>query len=244
MHRFFLPPDQIRGDTAHILGGDFSHLTRVLRARVGETVILLDNAGNAFQAVVVTLGKAEAVARIICQVEAPAEPAVFLTVAQALAKGDKLEQVIQHGTEIGAGAFVPVRAERCVAAIAAGRAAERGARWSQIAKGAAEQCGRARIPEIAEPLSFTALLSQTAGDAPGLLLHLADDAVPLRTWLAGLPAPPARLLLAVGPEGGWSPAEVSAARAANWSLVSLGRRVLRTETAALVALSQILYALE
>ncbi|HZT42133.1 MAG TPA: RsmE family RNA methyltransferase [Chthonomonadaceae bacterium] len=245
MHRFFLPPDQICGDTACILGGDHLHLTRVLRARVGDGLILLDNAGNAFQAVLVTLGKAEATARIECRLGLPAEPGIFLTVAQALGKGDKFEQVIQHGTEIGASGFLPVRAERCVADIPAGKVGERVARWRLVAKGAAEQSGRARIPEIAEPLSFTTLLQQVvAGDSLALLLHPSEDAVPLRTLLDGLPAPPARLLLAVGPEGGWSPAEVSAARAANLRPVSLGRRVLRTETAALVALSQILYAFE
>lgn len=245
MHRCFLLPDQICDDTARITGGDFIHLTRVLRVRAGESLILLDNAGNAFQAVLVTLGKAEATARIECRVNLPAEPKVFLTVAQALGKGDKFEQVIQHGTEVGAGVFLPVRAERCVADIPAARVAERMARWRLIAKGAAEQSERGRIPEIAEPMSFPALLQQVAaGDAPGLLLHPADEAVPLRALLDRLPAPPARLLLAVGPEGGWSPAEVSAARAANLTPVSLGRRVLRTETAALVALSQILYAFD
>jgi 16S rRNA (uracil1498-N3)-methyltransferase len=245
MHRFFLPPDQIEGDIARIVGGDHLHLTRVLRARIGESLILLDNAGNAFQAVLVTLDKAETTARITCRVDLPAEPNVFVTVAQALGKGDKFEQVIQHGTEAGAGAFVPVRAERCVMELPAARVADRLARWRLVAKGAAEQSGRARIPEIAAPLSFAVLLQQAAvGDTPGLLLHPSDEAVPLRALLDGLPAPPARLLLAVGPEGGWSPAEVSAARAANLRPVSLGMRILRTETAALVALSQILYAFE
>src|SRR5690242_17508788 len=127
-YRLFLPANQISGDTATILGSDHLHLTRVLRARQGESVLLLDNAGNAFQAVLVTIGKTETRAHIEARVDAPPEPPVHLTVAQALGKGDKFEQVVQHGTEVGASAFVPVRAERCVADVPAARVAERVAR--------------------------------------------------------------------------------------------------------------------
>jgi 16S rRNA (uracil1498-N3)-methyltransferase len=243
MHRLFLPPEQFSGETATIVGSDHLHLARVLRARTGDTVTLLDNRGNAFQAVLVTIGKAETTARIEGRIELPPEPPVAITVAQALGKGDKFEQVVQHGTEAGASAFVPVRAERCVADIPAGKIAERVARWQQIAKGAAEQSGRARIPEVAAPMTFAELLRE-AERQPALLLHPTEEAMPLAAFLRGLTERPSALLLAVGPEGGWSPAEVSAARAANLVPVRIGPRILRTETAALVALSQILYEFE
>jgi 16S rRNA (uracil1498-N3)-methyltransferase len=244
MLRLFLPIAQFAGDTVSILGADHTHLVRVLRARPGAVITLLDNRGNAFRAVLVSIDKAETQARIEARIPTPPEPAVFITVAQALGKGDKFEQVIQHGTEAGASAFVPVRAERCVVEFPQARAAERIARWRQIARGAAEQSGRARIAEVEAPLRLEELLERATGPEDlGLFLHPGEETVPLRAAL-GRPDRPSRLWLAIGPEGGWSPKEVASARQANWVPVTLGARILRTETAALVAISQILYALE
>jgi 16S rRNA (uracil1498-N3)-methyltransferase len=242
MQRLFLPPEQFSGDMALISGPDHVHLARVLRCRPGDPVVLLDNAGNAFQAALVTIGKTETTARLEARLEPPPEPPVFIAVAQAFGKGDRFAQVLQHGTEVGASAFLPVRAERCVVDVPAAKMADRRARWSQIAKGAAEQSGRARIPDVSLPIPFAELL-RTATETDTLLLFLHPDAsaMPLRTALRSLPEPPKRLILAVGPEGGWSPAEVSAARTANRECIALGAHVLRTETAALVAISQILY---
>jgi 16S rRNA (uracil1498-N3)-methyltransferase len=244
MRHLFLPAEQIAGDTARILGADHLHLARVLRARPGESVILLDNAGNAYRATLVSVDKTETVARIEGQEATQPEPCVEITVAQALGKGDKFEQVLQHGTEVGTSAFLAVRAERSVVDIPAGRVAERVARWRQIAKGAAEQSGRTRIASVSVPLTSAEMLRHAADHAiPALLLHTTPDATPLHTALSRRERPQ-RLLIAVGPEGGWSPAEVLAARASNVEVVTLGTRVLRTETAALVAVSQILYHYE
>ncbi len=244
MIRLFLPPEQIVGDTVTIRDNDNLHLTRVLRARPGETLLALDGRGNAFRAVLVSVDRRETTARIEEAVAMPPEPHVFLTVGQALGKGDKFEQVIQHGTEAGASAFVPVRAERSVADVPAAKVTERVARWQQIAKGAAEQSGRSRIAGVSPPQTLPELLRTAANDGPVLLLHTQREALSLRTVLEEFVAPPGRLLLLVGPEGGWSPAEVGQAQEAGARVVGLGPRILRTETAALVAISQILYATE
>jgi 16S rRNA (uracil1498-N3)-methyltransferase len=246
MPRLFLLPEQFSGDMALISGPDHLHLARVLRCRPGDKVILLDNAGNAFQAVLVTIGKTQTEAAIQGRLgDMPSEPPVFITVAQALGKGDRFEQVLQHGTEVGASAFLPLRTARCVVDVPAARMAERVGRWRQIVRGAAEQSGRTRLPEVFAPIPFAELLRRaTQTEALTLLLHPDTSAMPLRTVLRALPEPPKRLILAVGPEGGWSPAEVSAARTANVKSIAIGAYVLRTETAALVAISQILYELE
>lgn len=242
MQHIFLLPDQITAGRARIVGSDHLHLARVLRARPGDKVILLDNRGNGYRSRLVSVGKDLTEAEIETQVDLPPEPPIYITVAQALGKGDKFEQVIQHGTECGASAFLPVHAERCVVEVSAAKLPDRLARWQQIAKGAAEQSGRARIAEIRVPVTFAELLRDAeANDTPLLVLH-TEDSVPMHHFLSqhsGL----TRLILAVGPEGGWSRTEVTAAREAKASLVSLGLRTLRTETAALVALSQILYTL-
>ncbi len=244
MIRLFLPPEQIAGETASIRDNDHLHLTRVLRARPGDAVLVLDGRGNAFQARLVSVEKHETRAEIECAVTLPPEPPVFLTVGQALGKGDKFEQVIQHGTEAGASAFVPVRAERSVVDIPSAKVTDRVNRWRQIAKGAAEQSGRSRIPEVSAPQTVQELLRTAANDTQALMLHTGDETVRLRTTLEAWSVPPARLLLLVGPEGGWSPTEVAQARAGGALLIGLGPRILRTETAALVAISQILYSTE
>lgn len=242
MHRVFVAPAQIVDGQAFLSGSDHRHIARVLRAQPGDEIVVLDGRGNAYRAFLVSIGKSETAARLAGSIEPPPEPQVAITVGQALGKADKFEQVVQHGVEAGACAFVALRARRCVADLPAGRAADRLARWGQIAKGAAEQSGRAYVPTVSGPLRLDAWMAQAQESGwPGILLHPGLESVPLHAALERLGEPPERLLLAVGPEGGWDPTEVSAARAANLTAVTLGPRILRTETAALVAISQILY---
>jgi 16S rRNA (uracil1498-N3)-methyltransferase len=239
MHRLFLSPEQFAETTARISGQDHLHLARVLRMRPGDRLILLDNAGRAFEAVLETIEKKETLARLENPVVLASEPPIILTVGQALGKGDKFEQVVQRGVEVGASRFVPLLSERCVSEIPAAKVADRLERWRSIAKGAAEQSGRLLIPHVAPPSAFQSWIQEQT--KPTLLLHPAEDAAPLYAILSQWKTPPPALTVLVGPEGGWSPAEVSLARAANSMPATLGARVLRTENAALVALSQILY---
>ena len=248
MQRIFLAPEQIQDGLAHIAGTDHQHLARVMRARVGESVIVLDGQGNAFRAELVTIGKSESAARIVNVAPVPPEPYIHLTILQALGKGDKFEQVVQHGTEAGASEFAPLRAERCVVDVPAAKAEEHRARWQQIAKSAAEQSGRGIIPTVRPLIDYSRLISSSAARERVtrhdlLILHTDASAMPLKRALQTMPIS-ALLNLAIGPEGGWSPAELKAAQEADIPLVSLGPRVLRTETAALVAISQILYHFE
>lgn len=252
MH-IFLPSDQFSSAAVHdtgtsiqvkIDGNDHHHLTKVMRGRVGDTVVVLDGRGNAFEATLVTIERHHTLAVLNREVELalPPEPPVHLTVAQALGKGDKFEAVIQHGTEVGASAFLPLLAERCVVDLPEARVPDRIARWHQIAKGAAEQSHRRLIPTILAPMRAKTLLM--AEQSATLLLHTDPSATPLHHALSSRMAStdqPPRLILAVGPEGGWSHTEVIEATRANIPIVSLGPHVLRTETAALVAISQILY---
>jgi 16S rRNA (uracil1498-N3)-methyltransferase len=250
MIRLFIAPEQIDNDVARIVDSDHLHLARVLRARPGQQIVLLDNRGNGFRAVLVAVDRAETIARIEGPITLPPEPSVRIIVAQALGKGDKFEQVIQHGAEVGASVFIPIRAERSVVDIPAAKVTERVARWRQIAKGAAEQSGRAVIPEVSAPVSLRELLRDAAADYVALL-HPSPAAIPLAAALQACDLRRERLsfMLAIGPEGGWSPAELAAIEVAGPEnarrmVVTLGNRILRTETAALVAISQILYHIE
>lgn len=248
VQRIFIPSDQFHEDlTARITEQDHIHLTRVMRARVGDSVVLLNMTTlRAYRASLIEIGKSETLAQIEEETVVPPEPPVWLTVAQSLGKGDRFEQVIQHGTEAGASHFFPISPERCVVDIPANRVTERVARWNQIAKSAAEQSGRSRIPWVRRPGDWREFVRRsTPANIPCLLLHPDPPAIPMRRVLNRFESGSVKALdLLIGPEGGWSPDEVEFARKNGCELVSLGPRILRMETAALVAISQILYHFE
>ena len=161
------------------------------------------------------------------------ERAATLLLAQALAKADKLELVIQKATELGAARIVPFAAERSVVKLDEERGEKKLARWRKIAEEAARQCGRADVPAIDAPLKFAELLALPGSlGARGVLLE-PTAAIPLSQAAADS----RELLLAIGPEGGFSPAEIDAAEARGFARANLGTRVLRTETAGLAALA-------
>ncbi len=233
-------------------GVDHNHLARVMRAKPGDEVIVLNNAGETAVATVERTEKSFTLLEIASivlpeSVGIAPEPTVQIVVAQALGKADKLETVIQHGAEAGATEFVPVRADRCVADLPTdpGRAAEKLLRWNQISKSAAEQACLLRIPKVQAPLPSRHLFSAFGPEGMlRLILHPGPAGEPLRHALETVSRAPASIVIAIGPEGGWSPAELETAAASGWRMITLGPRVLRTETAALVAISQITYRFE
>ncbi|HVK02876.1 MAG TPA: RsmE family RNA methyltransferase [Armatimonadaceae bacterium] len=242
--RFFVTPADIVGDSVLLPADAAHHARNVLRLRPGEAVLLHDGAGLGVRAELTELTPKAVRAAVTERFAVRTEPRVRVTVAQALPKtGEKVEQVLQHGTEVGAAGFLLFPAQRSVARLDARDKAERRVeRWRGIVRGAAEQSGRGLLPEVAWLPGADALASRLAAFDAVLVLHEAAS-VPLREALA---APEARdaasLCVVVGPEGGLAEGEVARFAEAGAAIVSLGPRVLRTETAALVALAQILYA--
>lgn len=234
MRNLILPEADLTAATLTIEGADQHHLVNVLRVRVGEELVVLDNRGGAVRAEITTVGKRSLTVQTLGAAEIPAEPLCRVTVAQALGKGDKFEQVIQHGTEIGAFAFLPLMTERTVVRLDVKEADGKRLRWQGIAKGAAEQSGRARIPAVLPVLTFRALVALFSEYDAVLLLHPGGLPLAARTLSA------ASVLLLVGPEGGFSPEEIAAAEQGRAYITALSPYVLRTETAALVALSCLL----
>ena len=253
--RFFIPQEQFQGDTATVCGADHLHLARVLRAKPGDAVELLDNLGGAFAGCVVSVERNQTQIRIGGNLPTRLEPATSIIVAQALGKADKFEQVVQHGTEVGASQFVPVLADRCVVNVRScsenDRITVRLDRWNQIAREAAQQCGRCRIPVVTPPIRSIDLFNRTEDAAHSdcgpnlrLLMHPNTRAASLRTVLGEVKVRLGSVTIAIGPEGGWTPSEVSAAQFSGWREVAVGPYILRTETAAIVAISRIMYGLE
>lgn len=205
------------------------YLSRVLRLREGEPVEVFDGLGELLCGLLVEGAEGRLLRLTAARAAAAAEGEVVL--AQALCKGEKLELVVQKATELGVDRIVPFAAERSVVKLSSERGAARAGRLRRVAQEAARQCGRASVPGIDEPIPFDALLALPEARG-GLLLDTDPGAPPL----GQLPLP-ARVLLAVGPEGGFSAAERARARAAGLVPASLGRRVLRTETCGLVAVA-------
>lgn len=230
MHRFFV--DDIRGDTVHFSQDQAHQLRRVLRHEPGDRVLVLDNVGYAYEVELTTLARQWATGEIREKRPAAGEPTVHLTLYQALLKRDNFEWVLQKGTELGVSRFVPVFTRHSViTAVKPNKLA----RWCRVLAEAAEQCERGLIPRLAEPVEWDAALAEM--DADLRLLPWADESVDisLAAALAGCEERPGRVALCIGPEGGWAPEEVDAGRAAGLQPVTLGPRILRAETAAIVA---------
>lgn len=241
MNRFFVDP-AVLVDGPILLDGGMAHqMARVLRLRPGDRVVLLDGSG---QEVVAELRQVRPHGVVACPVErrpGRPEPACAVTVYQGVLRPARFEWLLEKGTELGVVAFVPLLTERSVVRPEDGGKADR---WRRIVREAAEQCGRAVLPEVRPPARLTdaiggagglRLLCWEASEGPGLRMTLREAVA------AG--ARPAAVSLFMGPEGGFTEAEVEAAREAGAHVVSLGRRILRSETAGLAAAAAVLYEL-
>lgn len=241
MARLFVEPAAFGGEVVRLGDEDARYLTRVLRLGPGDRVTLFDGEGREAEATIeranrhgveLRVGERRATERV-------ARPTLTLVVG--LARGDKLDLVVQKATELGVHRVVPVATERAVLELDERRAESRRARWQKIAREAARQSGRADVPEIEAPTSFARAMA-TVGAALKLLFWEEARGNGLRGRLDGKEVP-ASIAVVVGPEGGLTAAEVEQARAAGFLVAGLGPRILRAETAALAALTIVNYAL-
>jgi 16S rRNA (uracil1498-N3)-methyltransferase len=243
MQRYFLRPEQFQGQIVTIEGDDAHHLQRVMRAEIGDEVICSNGTDREALVRITALDKSSVTGEVVEELPMTAEPAVKVWIAQSLPKGDKMEIVIQKGTEIGAARFLPFLSERTVVQYDAKKEAKRTERWQKIAKEAAEQAHRNRVPEIEAVLSWKQLLKQAEQVDAAWICYEKEDGKQLRTAIQEAFEADKRMnfLFAVGPEGGFTEQEIQQAEAAGFVSVSLGKRILRTETAAMVGLTCLLY---
>ncbi|MCC9079063.1 16S rRNA (uracil(1498)-N(3))-methyltransferase [Litorilinea aerophila] len=238
LHRFFLPDTPLEPGQPVDLTPIAHQLSRVLRARPGTRIVLLDGRGQEFLTEVRRLDPGEARGQILEVGPAAGEPRRPVILYQCTLKADKFEWILQKGVELGVTRFVPVIARRSVVRPAAA-VLKKYPRWQRIIQEAAEQSGRGCLPELAAPLSW----EEAVRTGEGLRLLPWEDATGHPGLLATLQrsgqAPPPAISLLVGPEGGLTPEEVALARSAGWQVISLGTRILRAETAALAAVAVI-----
>jgi 16S rRNA (uracil1498-N3)-methyltransferase len=241
--RFFVSPADLRDGVVTLPPDDARHARVVLRLRAGESVLVLDGTGAELDVALTDVGAERVAGQVTGSRPCPGEPRIRVTVAQALPKNaDKLEQVLQHGTEVGAAGFVVFGAARSVVRLEAHKLDKRLERWRAIVKGAAEQSRRGVLPSVAWAGDGLAGVATPDG---GVCLILHESATePLAAVLTDAAADAERFTVSVGPEGGFTDDEVAGFVARGGRAVSLGPRVLRTETAALVAVAQLLFARE
>jgi 16S rRNA (uracil1498-N3)-methyltransferase len=235
MARFFVPRHNIHVSRGSVRGQEFRHLSRVLRLAVGDAITIFDDAGSEHDAVIRFLGPEEAEFEILRSRETQRESPLDLTLAVSLTKGDKLDFVVEKATELGVCRLVPFAARYSVAKLEPDRAEKRLARWQRIAVSAAKQCGRTRVPQVLPLCEFGELVCQAWPNTLKLLLWERENRQSF--WDARDLGSQEAVLIAIGPEGGFSSQDAADAAAQGFTLVSLGRRILRAETAAVVAVS-------
>jgi 16S rRNA (uracil1498-N3)-methyltransferase len=241
-NRFFIPASGFQSDQVR-LGPEQAHqVCHVLRLRAGDTIVALDNNGTEYDVTLTAVCLPETTGRITGQRPACGEPRTELVLFQSLLAREKFEWVLQKGTEVGVAQFVPVLTER---SIARARLIEdrKLDRWRRIVTEAAEQSHRGRIPRIGQIVAFPEAIAQLARFDRRLIAAPLQETVALPKALQGAGGPEFSVALMIGPEGGFTAQEVALAGAEGAIPIRLGPRVLRTETAAVVAVALILHEL-
>ena len=222
------------GSEVDLPEGPATHLARVLRLGVGDGCVLFNGDGNDYAArIVATAGKRGLRVTIGSALAVDRESPLRLVLLQGIARGEKMDMILQKATELGVSAVLPLSSQRSEVKLDDSRAAKRLAHWQSVVVAACEQSGRAMVPTVAAPGALAAVLAGLTGGGTRLLLD--PDGTLSMPALTLEPATP--VLLAVGPEGGWSPLDREQLAAAGFQGLRLGPRVLRTETAGLAALA-------
>ena len=243
MYHFFVPIEQIGERTVCITGSDVKHISDVLRMRQGEEIMVLDGKGTQYHCRLSAFGDTVE-AEILDQSPVESELPVRITLFQGFPKQDKLEQIIQKSVELGVYRIVPVMTERTIVKLDAKKAAKRVVRYQEIALSAAKQAGRGIVPEVSDIVTFKQALEE-ARDLDTILIpyELAENMSATREILGQIKAG-SSVGIFIGPEGGFAVSEVERAREAGASPITLGKRILRTETAGPAILAMLNLLLE
>jgi 16S rRNA (uracil1498-N3)-methyltransferase len=239
--RFFVPPGSLRARNV-TLGTDLAHrLGRVLRLKRGDRVVLSEGGVREYEVQLTGVSPFAITGVVVAEREAQPEPEVALLLYQSLIRANRFDLVLEKGTEIGVSRFVPVVAARSQVQGNGEPAGARGERWRRIVVEAAEQTGRGRPPRIEASIPFEEAVRQARGVK--IMPYEGERSLSLSAYLRGLTLRPKTVSLFIGPEGGFEDGEVELARESGAEIVSLGPRILRAETAAIVASALALEAL-
>jgi 16S rRNA (uracil1498-N3)-methyltransferase len=240
--RVYVDAPLVSGKRVKLEGSAASHITRVLRLRVGAALILFNGAGGEYEGSIDKAHGGEVTVAVGAGVAAERESPLNLTLAQGVSRGERMDLVVQKATELGVSRLVPVLTERSVVRLTAQQSDRKVNHWRAIVIAACEQCGRNRLPAIAPPVPFAEFIRGEPSNAGAPASDGRDGATRLllspsgTSTLKDVPRPTTGITVLIGPEGGLTDEEEQAAVSAGFRAVRLGPRVLRTETAAIAAL--------
>jgi 16S rRNA (uracil1498-N3)-methyltransferase len=232
LNRIHTPGTLVTGNEIALPPAGAYHIVRVLRMREGAPLAVFDGEGHEFRAEIVRVDDESVFVRIGAIVPVTTESPLRITLIQGVSRGERMDWTLQKATELGVAAIAPVLTSRSVVRLDEKQAVKKQQHWLGIVSGACEQCGRARIPQVQQPTALRSYLANVRKE--GLRLVLSPSAP---GSLAGLTSLPSKVELLIGPEGGLDDEELTSAQKSGFMPVRLGPRVLRTETAGVVALT-------
>ena len=244
MHRFFVERNQIKEKQIHIIGTDVNHIKNVLRMKPQDEIVISDGEDQEYTCYIEAISGDEVLAHIMYVQETGLELKSPIYLFQGLPKSDKMDLIIQKAVELGAYEIIPVAMKRSVTKLDAKKEAAKIKRWQGISESAAKQSKRMRIPEIKGVMSFPQAISYAKSlDICLMPYELAKGMKETKETLAGI-VPGQSIGIFIGPEGGFAEEEAAEALANEVRIITLGRRILRTETAGLTTLSILMYLME
>lgn len=244
MYRFFVSPQQTGGESIRITGSDVNHIRNVLRMKKGEHILVSDGIDREYECEILNLQSDVIEAKVVDVFGSCAELPAKITLFQGLPKADKMEWIIQKAVELGASEIVPVVTKRTVVKLDAKKAKKKTDRWNAIALSAAKQAKRGRIPDVKPPMMLSEAFEYSSSfDASIIPYEDAEGISHSREVIAGLKGKK-RIGIFIGPEGGFEEQEIETAKEFHIVPITLGKRILRTETAGMTVLSILMFEME
>lgn len=241
MPKFFVPGENIKEDSIIIEGGDVAHISKVLRMEKGDELTLCDGRGIDYEAVIAKISQNQIICDIRSQSRSRTEPDLEVTLVQGIPKASKMDYIIQKTTELGIRRIIPCTLSRCVVKLENRKAEEKKVeRWRKISEEAAKQSGRGVIPEVCMPQNLDKAIEEIKDFDVVFVPYECEEQNSIKSVLTSCEAPKKAGFI-IGPEGGFDASEIEKIRNAGIKTVTLGKRILRTETAGEAVLAMIMY---
>lgn len=244
MSIFYVKNEQINGESAVIIGEDVRHIRDVLRYKLGDELSICNENGEKYITCIENFSKEQIDLKILKKCLDTSEPNIKITLFQGMPKADKLETIIQKCTELGISEIVPVMTERVIVKLDEKSISKKLDRWNKIALEASKQSGRQKVPEVKKPINLKKLVENISKYDILILPYECEKEYTLKSALKSINNDCKNIAILIGPEGGFSEEEVKMFELDNVKLVTLGPRILRTETAGIATLAMILYELD
>lgn len=245
MPRFFVEKENIKDNIITLYGDDAGHISRVLRSKIGEKLTVCDGSGNDYDSEIIEISDNTVRLEIKNTTFTGSEPSVKIILFQGLPKGDKMELIIQKCVELGVYSIIPVNTERCIVKFDKNKEKKKIERWQKISESAAKQSGRGIVPKIGEVLNYSDAINKASELDMSMIPYELEENRGLKEFLDNYKEKGGETLgIFIGPEGGFAVNEIEMAINSGVLPVTLGKRILRTETAGMTAIANALFYLD